>query len=46
MNCERCGWEETTDENLIELKVPLTGENWYLCDPCISRVDQWIAGGD
>jgi len=30
---------------LIEVKVPLTGEYWMLCDPCIDDLDRFLNTG-
>ena len=39
--CDRCG-EEFDSIELIPLEIPLTGENWDLCDPCMDDLVEWI----
>jgi hypothetical protein len=40
--CHRCESEETDRNPLIEVKIPLTGESWLVCDPCINDMVDWL----
>lgn len=42
--CQKCGKE--TDDMLIPVEIPVTGEIWDLCDPCVDDLVDWIEGGD
>lgn len=44
--CENCGNVEDEENALIEVRIPLTGEYWMLCDPCIDAVKRFIETDD
>lgn len=40
--CDRCGQKEGPNETLILVKIPVSGEEWDLCDPCVDEMVEWI----
>jgi len=43
--CDRCGKKETEMDQLIPVEIPLTGEIWDLCDPCVDDFVRWVEAG-
>lgn len=45
-HCAKCGEKEPAKEMLIPVEIPLTGEEWNLCELCTADMVDWIEGED
>lgn len=43
--CDHCG-DAFERYNPIPVEIPLTGESWDMCDPCVDDMVDWIESGD